>query len=360
MPSVRERWSEWNEDRGLQPSPDFRPRVPADIWARAKEIDGFPQLEWSYVIFTNRVVALSPLVRLLFYQPLGTYERVRDIVLLRSRLQRGGVSSELLPIVTVGFEFFASGFYAIGGRLEVAQSNDRSHGRHSVEITQVIEGGTTLVFPNSWGEAWGDHGFGYMSRGYFEAHAEDAWVGWSSLRGPSPRMLRELGGIAAGDPRSVSDDQLAAAWSVRNEIGYRTVRVRGSRCKLVNWRVASLNCPSPRFVNVAEVQTLRRVIGRVHVEHVADERGKYATVLELFVKPEFRRQGYGSFLEEEAVSLVRSAGGERICIPLLEGDAVGANRAQALAFIGSHGYVFKEGGGRLPRTAGVAVKELGG
>ena len=64
------------------------------------------------------------------------------------------------------------------GRVDSPPSH-KTRGRHAILVVGVLtqdgaEG--DLVIKNSWGPAWGDHGYGFVSAGYLNAYALGAYA----------------------------------------------------------------------------------------------------------------------------------------------------------------------------------------
>ena len=57
--------------------------------------------------------------------------------------------------------------------------NDRPIGGHCILIVGYDDGKGVWIFRNSWGEGWGDHGYGYLPYKYLSSKAKlasDFWV----------------------------------------------------------------------------------------------------------------------------------------------------------------------------------------
>ena len=61
------------------------------------------------------------------------------------------------------------------GRIPMPTEGDPFVGGHALCIVGFERRKQQLIFANSWGPAWGDSGFGYISYDVFEAILMDAW-----------------------------------------------------------------------------------------------------------------------------------------------------------------------------------------
>ena len=174
--------------------------------------------------------------RILFYQ------RVRDL----SDCER----ALLTYPVAAACEITQQWFSAPGGRIEEPRADDNIIGSHAMCLTGFDERTRQIEFVNSWGELWGDRGFGYLPYSYFEQRLVSSWI----LYGPD--VSREL-----EYPHDIN----------YVELGYRS----------------ALGMP----VHV------REVYDAAHDERlgwaIAVERGSQLDIEDYFVRPEHRDRGFG-------------------------------------------------------------------
>jgi C1A family cysteine protease len=54
--------------------------------------------------------------------------------------------------------------------------DDSVVGGHAICIVGYDDRKRLFKFENSWGPHWGDHGYGFVSYGYMDAHGAGAWA----------------------------------------------------------------------------------------------------------------------------------------------------------------------------------------
>ena len=121
----------------------------------------------------------------------------------------------------------------------------------------MVRGHREFFFKNTWGGAWGKHGFGALSYDYIDKYAFESWVAYNTANTESAKVTR--------------------AWSARSSLGSRD-----------EWH--------------------RRIYGFEVWDEAGKDRLAWAFVLErtapeieeLYVRPEFRRKGYGRAAHRES------------------------------------------------------------
>jgi C1A family cysteine protease len=107
---------------------------------------------------------------------ISEYHRVVNLDSLKVALSEG------MPVV-FGFEVyesFESEKVAKTGIVPQPKKNESILGGHAVLAVGYVEEGKSsgkLIVRNSWGQAWGDHGYCYMSYPVFNTLVMDMWAG---------------------------------------------------------------------------------------------------------------------------------------------------------------------------------------
>ncbi len=330
-----------------------------EMWRRARDLGGREDLEWTFPVNGYRGYAVVDPVTNFFYEPLSSWDEavlaLRMDDLLRSedasgRDTVGGIT------IGLGLEVYESFYKAPGGRVSVAASTERFHGRHWVRAVAEVDE-DTIAFANSWGEKWGDHGRGYISRDFFEAHVDSVFAARVLFAGTSPAMdqrLRELH-WTTGQPHGTDLRLWARAWPTPNPRRVWKLDVRGKTFDCWYRTVFSLKDNYPA-VHVFELVDQNDLVGRSHVIH--HPGSDLAVLEEIWVPPDRRRKGFGTAVAAEAERLARSRRSTRLEVPLFEADAKGDRRDGAAAFALSLGFTWTWKDSRRPNAVGVAGKDL--
>ncbi len=322
------------------------PRHPNDLWAWAKQIDGYPDTEWTFPIFVARTATLGGLLPQNVYGYGSTWAHVVGLLDRANRLTRARVPPRFCDAVTLGVEWFESGFRAPGGRLTLPLEGETFRGRHSVSAVGLSDDRKAVLFRNSWGTDWGDDGFGLISQDYFDAHVDDIFVQRLSSVGPSPAMARKL--LRGG--RSPTSGAIARAWMTPNPEAVTDVLIADRRHSLARFTATSFD--GDREVEVLELRTAYRPVARCHVFHRRTASPPSSYIEELFVLPTFRKREYGRHLLSVARAAARDAGSGTLSIMVYEADARPRSLPDALGFIDAVGYDWVETPGRRPNLVG--------
>jgi GNAT superfamily N-acetyltransferase len=317
-----------------------------DIWQAGREWGGYPELEWVFARFMDRILAFGGRGKAYFYEPLTDFDTVRLILRLHSILLERGIQSS--PSIVVGFQYFDSAYRTADGRLPMPLAPDPYRGRHYA-IGADCENGDQIAFWG-WNHQWGDHGRGYLSRDYFEAYVDLVMVRWYALGGPSRAFQRCLDRLDT--QRLPKNEHLAHCWPAPNSFQQGTEQINGIPHTVLYWEVTSLQTGCT--VDVLEVRDPQQVVGRAHIYHEDDK----SSLRELFILPSLRRRGYGSFLEDIAVTRTRDYGHTELELWLHEDDARSRVRATAEHFGESRSYCWRQVSMRRPNVVAIGTKEI--
>lgn len=316
-----------------------------DTWRLSRLWGGYPELEWTFGIFGERARAFGGQIPAYFYEDVTDFDTARWLVRMGSILLHRREPS--YPSLGLGFEYFDSAYRSVDGHLVCDGSPFR--GRHSVaavDHTDMEE----IKFINSWDPPrWGDGGFGYISREYFERHVDVVQTRWSACGGPSPVLMRCM--ERAERLNFPVKERLLKCWPKRNVFWTQEVATVDRSFTMLNWHVYSL--ASKVLVEVIEMRDENEVVGRAHLYH--DEG---PTLRELFVRPGRRREGIGSLLEGTAAEWARSYGNDEMQIWLREADARARIIGPPIEFAASLGYTWKDVDMRRPNVAKIARRTL--
>jgi C1A family cysteine protease len=91
---------------------------------------------------------------------------------IKAALQRSG------PVVAgmTLYESFQSPRVTATGVIPDPKPDDSVVGGHAICIVGYDDRKRLFKFENSWGPHWGDHGYGFVSYGYMDAHGAGAWA----------------------------------------------------------------------------------------------------------------------------------------------------------------------------------------
>jgi GNAT superfamily N-acetyltransferase len=170
--------------------------------------------------------------------------------------------------VLASFEITNEWFTAPGGVISAPSAEDQYMAAHSVLSVGYDDTKSHFKFMNSWGADCGDSGFGYLSYSSFRSF-ETAWdEGWfMDVAYPEFRKPR------SGYSRRSWGFQRAASGFVYHCVEFT----------------------DPQDLRIAWALAVQREEGSLEVE-------------ELFVRPEFRRQGYGKRLTHALGELAAECG----------------------------------------------------
>lgn len=329
---------------------DATGRDPNESYRLAKWFDGL-RTEGTLPINAARVVRFCGLGRRQqFYEPLTSFEAIEAVLKWNRALSAAHVPLWNLFFPLISFRCFESARNAPGGALSLPDPSDREIQHHCVALWDLAPDGG-LVFRNSWGIGWGNRGFGSMTREYFDRFWIEAWVGRDCAVGLSRFSWDRIAGAATAGERHRS-------WMLRNPVWTKWVRWRGRRVRILNFETLSIDTESP--VDVIEIRNgygLR--VGWVHLHHRGElESSTVTEARELFVWPTFRRQGFGTLLDELATEVALARRSEVLRVMCHEADFHVAVRRAGREFLGASEYRIRWRRASHPRLVASADKAL--
>jgi GNAT superfamily N-acetyltransferase len=173
-----------------------------------------------------------------------------------------------------------------GGRIPLSDQIPQAMGIHSIPLAEFDFETNSFVFSNSWGENWGDGGVGYLPYGYLTRFMTEAWTF------PVTKMFLQASGPGI-------DVQLQ-----RGETSLLGI---------------------PLIVNIQNGDT-NESIAWAH----AVLRKSVLDVEEVFVRPHYRRHGFGTALVQELRKVLPDSTLIRFWIPW--GDHCEINAPQLIAW----------------------------
>lgn len=99
---------------------------------------------------------------------IGPYQRVRSLEEIRVLISSG-------LVVTISVHHDESWFDASNGVIPWSSNSPIGSMLHAVVLVGYNHDDHLFIFRNSWGTNWGDNGHGYMSYDYFVANCVEAW-----------------------------------------------------------------------------------------------------------------------------------------------------------------------------------------
>jgi GNAT superfamily N-acetyltransferase len=269
-------------------------------WKLCREWGGYPELEWTFGIFRERILAFGGTLPAYFYEELSDFDTARTLLRYSSHLQMK--RSRAFPSIGLSFRYFDSAYRTTTGRLT---DDGAFRGRHAV-TTVDHEDLAEIKFRNTWNPPyWGDKGFGYVTRDYFDHYVESVHVRWCASGGPCIAHKRCM--ETARTRRLPEEERMIDCWArARNVFWQQMVGDEEHPFTMLNWQVYSVADGS--LVDVIEMRDQDEIVGRTHLYY--DEEN--ASIRELFVRPTRRREYIGSILEGTAAEWARNLGAKTL------------------------------------------------
>ncbi len=181
------------------------------------------------------------------------YQRVRSVEECKLALQKGAVLA--------AFNITNQWFNAKNGIIDIPQQNAKIVGSHAFAIVGYEDNRKSFMFQNSWGEEWGDKGYGWLPYEYFKTHLIEAWILHVNFKKWEP-MCKHLPRIQG------------FTWSINTYMG------------------------SLHAIEFYDYPNDERMGWCFVVAHDG-----WLEVEEFFVRPAYRQQGYGKMLSDMLLEL---------------------------------------------------------
>ncbi len=184
------------------------------------------------------------------------YERLYDVNDIIKTIWLNRESG--VPGVLICFDTFKGIYNAPGGFVPMPKFWEHTQGGHSVYAFGYDYKKKFIKFVNSWGEEWGDNGYGYLGFDYIKKYLIEAWAS---------------GGINWRD-------------KLRQDRGKETI----------NGVEYELSVYSPIVYGrqplwICDAYINKKIVGWTHFRF--DDSGKTILLEEVFVMPDFRMRGIG-------------------------------------------------------------------
>jgi GNAT superfamily N-acetyltransferase len=175
--------------------------------------------------------------------------------------------AELTLLTTVGISLDISNKWANPpqGKIPSFGPRDIVVSTHLVSVEHYDEPNRIFVFRNWWGPKWGDRGFGYIARKDLEA---TWWEGWTHFPEPEP-------GSQSLRPLPAADDATNFGSGIRQKL----------------WILKDRNGSIRQWYELTDSVNDERLAWASTVEFEST-----LEIEELYVRPAFRRQGFGKHL----------------------------------------------------------------
>jgi len=185
---------------------------PRFLYARCKLSDGIPAQEGTYPRVAMKILASTGvcLEKCWPYRPFQDDEPCPEAETqafpfrIRTYARLGGVAEMERSLAVngpflVGVRVFSCWYDSPDGRIPDPAEDEDELGGHAVCVVGYSRAGRYFKFKNSWGERWGDLGYGYFSYGYIERYCMDAWSATDVVADPHLLgLLRERAGKFSG------------------------------------------------------------------------------------------------------------------------------------------------------------------
>jgi GNAT superfamily N-acetyltransferase len=328
-----------------------------DLWLAARALHDDPQQTWSYPMMTNRVLVGDKHGLNFTYESASSWDELVQVLTLKRWAEEAGWARLAMGIqCTLGLETYDGVLRSATGRLRNPESWERFRGRHIVVPVGWEPTTDEVLFLNSWGRNWGDHGFGYVGREFFEAHVDSVNLTRPAWLGFSPAMEQA---VVAGAPSfrnfgALSREAFQEYWKTGNRKDRYHVLVNRETCEIRHRELITL-ARGDRY-DVVEIRERGEFRGRMHVQH--DDVRDISTLTELWVPPGHRRRGFGTVLLRAGERYARKAGSTRVWLPLHDADAGEVGHPRAEVFAQSVGYKWRLRQRKRPNYEALGTRDL--
>jgi len=185
----------------------------------------------------------------------GVYQRIRSLQDCKIFL------ANQKPVV-ISLPIYPQWFKSIDGKIQIPDPLEENKGLHSITIFGYDDSKAELTFANSWGESWGDKGYGYLPYSYFVDLFVEGWA-FADIDGSVPKEENE-------------------------------------KIRILNYGVRDILADIIHVVEIFENKNDEFVGWSFGVT-----RDGYFDVEEFFIKPDYRFRGYGTRLANEILSVAK-------------------------------------------------------
>jgi GNAT superfamily N-acetyltransferase len=321
-----------------------------------KQIDGLPRVNGSYLLMGQRTARFMyrMVTRQQYYESTSDAAEVKRQFLRAAQMHRLRVARAADHIL-ISVEAFQSWYDAPRGAIALPGVGDASIGHHCVYLSGYEDHGNRFRFANSWGQRWGNRGYGTLSYEYLTRYLQEAFVLRIARYGPAAWNFSK-------PEAGVDPDEFRR----RMRLEAPRQRIRRRRSKGENWVIEVFETASPTTgypVLCVEIQNgFGLKLGWAFFRQNPIGHTRILEITELFVWPTFRRMGIGRMLDEIAIEYAEAYGCGEIHLMMNEADAVlnppDSPRTRARSFGGTLGYEWRWRNNVAPRRPATGVKRL--
>jgi len=214
---------------------------------------------------------------------LACYQRIRSLQECKIALRKGPIDA--------AFEITKQWYDAKNGLIEIPRQNTEIVSSHAMSIFGFDDKRSLLHFKNSWGEKWGDKGYGWLPYEYFEPYLVSAWIVYVQQVNFNFKCKPEIIGL-----------------------NHTIDSIIGDKIHVIEFY---------DFLNDERIGWCFALI-----------RDDWLDVEEFFVRPSYRHQGYGKRMANELLKLSIKLG-LKLRLWIMHSDAAPSN-AMALKWLSSY------------------------